>query len=325
MQDLQNVFSARRQGNPNVAPASSARGSAHLPVASDSQPEGQPSPAPDDGGAAASEQAEPPASLTGAESPDELNAQGFSQNAQDRIRELGRQKNEAESKYAQLEQRFEQLLGTLEGRQGQGQAEAAPEPQEIPIPEFAEPRPDPDDYEAMQKWEMRKMIHDEANRIVRNEFSQFVPQLGQAFGPVVEDFARRQREQEWSKIEPTLKGMGVAREEIEDEVNAIIQAQPQLGVAAAAYNAIAYKEIPVHERVRKAAIPEGSTPPQAVSNPGSGRRPQQQGQGQQTDPMAQLQQLATEAQGQGELGLAKLFGGMRQLGGIRTQKPLGEY
>lgn len=325
MQDLQNVFSARRQGDPSVAPASSARGSAHLPVASDSQPEGQPSPAPVEGGAAASEQAETPASLTGAESPDELTAQGFSPNAQDRIRELGRQKNEAESKYASLEQRFERLLGVVEGMQGQGQAEVAPEPQEIPIPEFSEPRPDADDYEAIQRWEMKKMVHDEAHRIVRNEFSEFVPQLGQAFGPVVEDFARRQREQEWSKIEPTLKGMGVAREEIEQEVNAMIQAQPQLNVAAAAYNAIAYKEIPVHERVRKAAIPEGSTPPEAVTNPGSGRRPVQQGQGQPADPMAQLQQLATEAQGQGELGLARLFGGMRQLGGIRKQQPLGDF
>jgi len=317
LEDAMAVSRQRRQGNAaSQGQPAQAAASSPAPVAPASRG-GAPVPQP--------AEARDSVSLTGEETAEQLASLGItSPNAHERIRELGREKNEAVNQLKLQEAQMNEIrarMEAMEARGGKGEPEPTPPKREIPIPPYEVPFPEEGSYQEQEDWKLDKRIYEQAALIARKELSAFVPELGKYLNPIMENHARSEREAAWGEVVPHLEKMGVKRSEVENTVHAMLQQNPALSLQGAVWQAVAYENIPIAERVRQAAAPQSATPPDAISTPGSGRTSPTPPPRKDENPLEALQRVAQEAQGQGRVGLANFFGEFRRAGAINVQAP----
>lgn len=321
---VQGLFAQRRmaaeqqQGEAQHGQAESPP-AAVAPAPSGGAPEPQP---PQDGG-----QAQEPASLTGAETDEELTSQGIgSPSAHERIRELGRAKNEAEARAQALESRLEALEARFQSGDKPNRDEAPEPPRGPELQPYPEPYPKDGTYEEQEAWERDSRVWEMSQRVAASHNQELISALGEVVGPIVADFHGRQREEAWGRVTPILEQMGVARDEVEPSVVAMLKANPSLNLEGAVYQAIAYNKIPVAERVQARAAPAEATPPEVVNRPGAGRvDPNAGNKPTAVDPVEQLRLVAETSRGKGREGMTQLFSALRQAGAVRQQVPGQTY
>lgn len=206
-----------------------------------------------------------PESLTGEESDEELTNLGYNKPAtHDRIRNLARERNEAKQQLAALQA---QLL------EQQAQGAASPKKQQLTEDDWKfnpkeweqnNPKPDEDDYEASQRWDMRREAAKEAHELSVRQLSKFAEALAPQFAEVRQQEAKRRYEGEWKSLEGDLTGFETSRDEMEPAVLEIIRQHPQHSVESALYIAMKYAGVLGGRKPSSPSVP-------SVTKPGQGR------------------------------------------------------
>lgn len=250
------AFSAALQGA-RVEPAAEAP--APAPEAAPAVPPASAPEAPAQLAAPAAPDA-PPASFTGNETEEELQAAGAKSPAtHERIRRLAQEKNEAAAKAAQLEQLQQQQARELEELRQKAELhqQVAPAPD---ITQFKEPFPEDGTPEEQELWQHRKLTWEKDTAPALRASQELV---AKALAPLQQQGAQAMLEREWASLQPTLDRYGTSRAELEGSAMEMLMMNPSMGLRPAVHMAMDMRG------VYDSHVPEA--PPAQV--PGSGNAP----------------------------------------------------
>ncbi len=251
-----------------TAPADPGSSPPVQPVASPAEPRPAPQPPPSPPRVAAApeqpeeppqapEVAEPPASLTGQESDEQLASLGYnSQKSRERFRKLARERNQAMEQTETLRGEVETLRSVLQNLQHH--EENQPAPRQVPLQPFNEEFPHDGTLEEQESWGRRKETHE----LIQQHLYEFAQANARVLAPLMQHRAMTEREAEWQRLDGDLERFGTTREEIEPVVQAIFKNEPTRDLRSVVYDAMGSMGM---------LAPMENPEPPPVSTPGHGR------------------------------------------------------